>query len=156
MELTMAAERDCYSEELGGIVIIQNCTTTKGRFLELYKASFNKPELREINEGKESLPAFIHRDEIKEALGSKQVSIICGATGSGKSSQSPILEGVRLAEGGNPNSPMERIIVACPNSLSVPGLAKRVAEEFGTKVGEAVGWATGEGNRCIVPETSYS
>lgn len=82
----------------------------------------------------EALPVSQARKEILAALKAHQVIIVCGATGSGKSTQLPkfCLEVGRGCAG--------QIAHTQPRRLAARALAERVAEEIGEEVGQTVGW----------------
>ncbi len=81
------------------------------------------------------LPICAHRDEIEAAMRGHPVVIVCGDTGSGKTTQLPkmALELGRGAEG-------RRIACTQPRRLAAVTIARRVAEEFGKPVGDVIGY----------------
>ncbi|HEU4625639.1 MAG TPA: ATP-dependent RNA helicase HrpA, partial [Steroidobacteraceae bacterium] len=81
-----------------------------------------------------ALPITAHRAEILEALARHQVIVVCGATGSGKTTQLPklCLEAGRGTQG--------LIGHTQPRRLAARALASRLAQELGTTVGAAVGY----------------
>ena len=81
-----------------------------------------------------ALPISAHREEIVAALARHPAIIVCGATGSGKSTQLPklCLEAGRGAAG--------LIGHTQPRRIAARALATRLAEELGTTVGGAVGY----------------
>ena len=81
------------------------------------------------------LPICAHRDEIEAAMRAHPVIIVCGDTGSGKTTQLPkmALELGRGAEG-------RRIACTQPRRLAAVTIARRVAEEFGKPVGDVIGF----------------
>lgn len=94
-----------------------------------------------------ALPITAHREEILAALARHQAVIVCGATGSGKSTQLPklCLEAGYGARG--------LIGHTQPRRIAARALATRLAEELHTTVGGAVGYQvrftdrTGAGTR---------
>ncbi|HEX2492883.1 MAG TPA: ATP-dependent RNA helicase HrpA, partial [Steroidobacter sp.] len=80
------------------------------------------------------LPISAHREEIIEALQRRQLIVVCGATGSGKTTQLPkmCLEAGRGAFG--------VIGHTQPRRIAARALANRVAEETGSSVGGAIGY----------------
>lgn len=82
----------------------------------------------------DNLPVSQAREQILQALNQHQVIIVCGATGSGKSTQLPkfCLELGRGCLG--------QIAHTQPRRLAARALAERVAEEIGDEVGRTVGW----------------
>ena len=90
----------------------------------------------------ESLPVSARRDEIAEAMRKHQVIIVCGETGSGKTTQLPK---IALALGrGRCNAPegqKGRLIGHTqPRRIAASSVAKRIAEELKTPLGEVVGY----------------
>nr|WP_315227381.1 ATP-dependent RNA helicase HrpA [uncultured Albidiferax sp.] len=89
----------------------------------------------------ESLPVSAKRDEIMEAIAQHQVVIVCGETGSGKTTQLPK---IALAMGrGKLNHPGARghlIGHTQPRRIAASSVAKRIAEELKTPLGDVVGF----------------
>lgn len=81
-----------------------------------------------------ALPITAHREEILSALARHQVLIVCGATGSGKTTQLPKL----CLEAGRGTAGV--IGHTQPRRLAARALAARLAHEMGTTVGKAVGY----------------
>lgn len=81
-----------------------------------------------------ALPIVAHREEIARALQEHQLIVVCGATGSGKTTQLPkiCLEAGRGALG--------LIGHTQPRRIAARAIASRVAAELGTNVGGAVGF----------------
>ena len=78
------------------------------------------------------LPVSAHREELLEAIGSHQVVVVAGETGSGKTTQLPKL----CLELGR-----ERIAHTQPRRLAARTVAARIAEEMKVPLGETVGYA---------------
>jgi ATP-dependent helicase HrpA len=89
----------------------------------------------------ESLPVSAKREEIMGALGQHQVIIVCGETGSGKTTQLPK---IALAMGrGKLNYPPGKgklIGHTQPRRIAASSVAKRIAEELKTPLGDVVGF----------------
>ena len=81
-----------------------------------------------------TLPVHEKLDEIKKAIAENQVTIICGETGSGKTTQLPkiCLELGRGAAG--------LIGHTQPRRLAARSVAERIAEELKSEIGNAVGY----------------
>ncbi len=79
------------------------------------------------------LPISGKRDDIHKLIEENQVVIVCGTTGSGKTTQLPKI--VLEAGAGKTG----RIGVTQPRRLAATGMARRVAEEMGTDYGKGVG-----------------
>ena len=86
----------------------------------------------------ESLPVCARRDEIARAIALNPVVIVCGETGSGKTTQLPkiVLElGRGLGAGGK-----GLIGHTQPRRIAASSVAKRIAEELNSPLGEVVGY----------------
>ena len=80
------------------------------------------------------LPIAAHADELIETLRRSPVTIVCGDTGSGKTTQLP-----KLAHLARPEA-RGMIGVTQPRRLAAIAMARRLAEEIGTPLGVAVGY----------------
>ena len=97
----------------------------------------------------ENLPVSARREEIMAALAQHQVIIVCGETGSGKTTQLPK---IALAMGrglcnypttlpdGRPAPRGKLIGHTQPRRIAASSVAKRIAEELKTPLGEVVGF----------------
>ena len=92
----------------------------------------------------ESLPVSGKRADIEAALRQHQVVIVCGETGSGKTTQLPK---IALAMGrggwGQPRVPGQRRQIighTQPRRIAASSVAKRIAEELNSPLGEVVGY----------------
>jgi ATP-dependent helicase HrpA len=105
----------------------------------------------------EPLPVSARRSEIEDALKASQVLILCGETGSGKTTQLPkIVLGLKQAKaarelaekskqmGGKPqpHSKHRPKIIAHtqPRRIAASSVAKRIADELKTPLGDVVGY----------------
>ena len=82
------------------------------------------------------------RDEITEALRQHQVIIVCGETGSGKTTQLPKIA-LAMGRGKVNAKPGERgqlIGHTQPRRIAASSVAKRIAEELKTTLGDVVGY----------------
>jgi ATP-dependent helicase HrpA len=90
----------------------------------------------------ESLPVSGKRDEIMAAMQAHQVIIVCGETGSGKTTQLPKIA-LALGRGKCNAAPGTRgklIGHTQPRRIAASSVAKRIAEELHTPLGEVVGY----------------
>jgi ATP-dependent helicase HrpA len=90
----------------------------------------------------ESLPVSAKRDEIAQAMAEHQVIIVCGETGSGKTTQLPKIA-LTLGRGRLNAAPGQRgkwIGHTQPRRIAASSVAKRIAEELKTPLGEVVGY----------------
>ena len=97
--------------------------------LELRRAACPKPEYPE------ELPVSARRDEIARAIMAHQVVIVCGETGSGKTTQLPKIcldTGTRRRRGSIGHTQ--------PRRIAARATAARIAQELGTELGGAVGY----------------
>jgi len=90
----------------------------------------------------DSLPVSGKRQEIMDALDQHQVIIVCGETGSGKTTQLPK---IALAMGrgkanAKPGEKPRMIGHTQPRRIAASSVAKRIAEELKTPLGEVVGY----------------
>lgn len=99
-----------------------------------------------IKEQRESLPIFKLREQLLQAVHDNQVLVVIGETGSGKTTQMTqyLAEAGYTAQG----------IIGCtqPRRVAAMSVAKRVAEEFGCKLGQEVGYCI-RFEDCTSPET---
>ncbi|XP_062225195.1 probable pre-mRNA-splicing factor ATP-dependent RNA helicase DEAH5 [Phragmites australis] len=88
-----------------------------------------------IQEQRQSLPIYRLKKELIKAVHENQVLVVIGETGSGKTTQVTQY----LAEAGYTT----RGKIACtqPRRVAAESVAKRVAEEFGCRLGEEVGYS---------------
>ncbi len=96
----------------------------------------NPPVLLPI-EFPEALPVSARRDDITAALRAHQAVVVCGETGSGKTTQLPkilLAMGRGRANGGG------LIGHTQPRRIAASSVAKRIAEELKTPLGEVVGY----------------
>src|SRR6195952_1785648 len=86
----------------------------------------------------ESLPVSARRDEIAQAIRDHQVVIVCGETGSGKTTQLPKIA-LSLGRGRGAGG-LGLIGHTQPRRIAASSVAKRIAEELKTPLGEVVGY----------------
>jgi ATP-dependent helicase HrpA len=90
----------------------------------------------------ESLPVSAKRDEIAQAMADHQVIIVCGETGSGKTTQLPKIA-LALGRGRLNAAEGQRgkwIGHTQPRRIAASSVAKRIAEELKTPLGDVVGY----------------
>ncbi|WP_240668605.1 ATP-dependent RNA helicase HrpA [Piscinibacter defluvii] len=86
----------------------------------------------------EALPVSARRDEIAQAIREHQVVIVCGETGSGKTTQLPK---IALALGRGRGAGGKGLIGHTqPRRIAASSVAKRIAEELQSPLGEVVGY----------------
>ena len=89
----------------------------------------------EINEQREKLPILSQEHDIMYAINNSLVTIICGETGSGKSTQIPQF----LYERGYTKE-IGKIAITQPRRVAARSLSMRLCEEMDIKLGEEVGY----------------
>ena len=101
--------------------------------------SFLSPEF--VIEFPESLPVSAKREDITAALGAHQVIIVCGETGSGKTTQLPKIA-LAMGRGKLNYLPGQGRLIGHtqPRRIAASSVAKRIAEELKTPLGEVVGY----------------
>ncbi|CAH1963662.1 unnamed protein product [Acanthoscelides obtectus] len=110
------------------------------------KSSFGKKTNLSIIEQRQSLPIYKLKEELIKAVTDNQILIIIGETGSGKTTQITQY----LAEAGF--TARGKIGCTQPRRVAAMSVAKRVAEEFGCRLGQEVGY-TIRFEDCTSPET---
>ncbi|XP_030767436.1 ATP-dependent RNA helicase DHX8 [Sitophilus oryzae] len=110
------------------------------------KSSFGKKTNLSIIEQRQSLPIYKLKEELRKAVTDNQILIVIGETGSGKTTQITQY----LAEEGF--TARGKIGCTQPRRVAAMSVAKRVAEEFGCRLGQEVGY-TIRFEDCTSPET---
>src|SRR5919109_3322264 len=83
-----------------------------------------------------ALPIATRREEIRAAVERHPIIIVCGETGSGKTTQLPKM----LLELAREGKIAGRIGHTQPRRIAARSVAARIAEELGTQLGAIVGW----------------
>eukprot|EP01018_Ginkgo_biloba_P021063 Gb_14269 [translate_table: standard] len=108
--------------------------------------TFGQRSKLSIQEQRQSLPIYKLKKELIQAVNDNQVLVVIGETGSGKTTQVTQY----LAEAGY--TTRGKIGCTQPRRVAAMSVAKRVAEEFGCRLGEEVGYAI-RFEDCTGPET---
>lgn len=97
--------------------------------------SFGQRSSLPISDQRKNLPVYKLRDQLYQAVQDNQVLVVIGETGSGKTTQLTqyLTEWDYTSQG--------RIGCTQPRRVAAMSVAKRVAEEYGCRVGEEVGYA---------------
>ena len=90
---------------------------------------------QEIKEQREKLPILSQEHDIMYAINNSLVTIICGETGSGKSTQIPQF----LYEAGYTKE-IGKIAITQPRRVAARSLSMRLCEEMNVKLGQEVGY----------------
>ena len=96
------------------------------------KGSYGKKTSLSILEQRQSLPIYKLKDELIKAINENQILIVVGETGSGKTTQMTQY----IAEAGF--TMRGKIGCTQPRRVAAMSVAKRVAEEFGCRLGQEV------------------
>ncbi|CAN6831704.1 unnamed protein product, partial [Brassica oleracea] len=133
------------AQELRGVGLSAN-----GGMPEWKKDAFGKTpsfgQRRSKLSQRESLPIYKLKKELIQAVDDNQVLVVIGETGSGKTTQVTQY----LAEAGYTRK--GKIGCTQPRRVAAMSVAKRVAEEFGCRLGEEVGYAI-RFEDCTGPDT---
>ncbi|EEF52960.1 ATP-dependent RNA helicase, putative [Ricinus communis] len=108
--------------------------------------TFGQRSKLSIQEQRQSLPIYKLKKELVQAVHDNQVLVVIGETGSGKTTQVTQY----LAEAGY--TTRGKIGCTQPRRVAAMSVAKRVAEEFGCRLGEEVGYAI-RFEDCTGPDT---
>lgn len=108
--------------------------------------TFGQKSKLSIQEQRQSLPIYKLKKELIQAVHDNQVLVVIGETGSGKTTQVTQY----LAEAGY--TTRGKIGCTQPRRVAAMSVAKRVAEEFGCRLGEEVGYAI-RFEDCTGPDT---
>ncbi|HEX7384803.1 MAG TPA: ATP-dependent RNA helicase HrpA [Burkholderiaceae bacterium] len=89
----------------------------------------------------EALPVSARRDEIAQAMLEHQVVIVCGETGSGKTTQLPKIA-LSMGRGRSRDARGHGPLIGHtqPRRIAASSVARRIAEELNTPLGEVVGY----------------
>jgi len=116
-----------------------------------------KPDLHPVERSEEmeklrqDLPVFMHEKEVLESVENNLVTIICGETGSGKSTQVPQF----LYEYGYTGTTRKGMIgITQPRRVAATSLSKRIADELNFKLGEQVGYQIRYDRKFVSQDTA--
>lgn len=95
-----------------------------------------------IKEQRSKLPVYQFRDELINTISSNKITIVEGATGSGKTTQIPqfILEAGLVSSN-------KLILCTQPRRVAATSVARRVADELDVSIGDVVGYSVRFDNR---------
>ena len=110
------------------------------------KGSYGKKTNLSMVEQREGLPIYKLKEELVKAVYDNQILVVIGETGSGKTTQITQY----LAEAGY--TVRGKIGCTQPRRVAAMSVAKRVAEEYGCRLGQEIGY-TIRFEDCTSPET---
>jgi HrpA-like RNA helicase len=88
------------------------------------------------------LPIYLKENEILDMIASNSISIVQGETGSGKTTQLPLMLAKKF--------PQAKIAITQPRRVAAVSLARRVAKEYGCKLGDDVGYSVRfDSKKCL-------
>ncbi|XP_052895056.1 ATP-dependent RNA helicase DHX8 isoform X2 [Anopheles moucheti] len=127
-------ERTMASNTRGVGMSTQDVPEWKKAIIGGKKSSFGRKTDMSLVEQRQSLPIYKLRDDLIKAVTDNQILIVIGETGSGKTTQITQY----LAESGF----IARGKIGCtqPRRVAAMSVAKRVAEEYGCRLGQEVGY----------------
>ncbi|XP_053672497.1 ATP-dependent RNA helicase DHX8 [Anopheles nili] len=127
-------ERSMASNTRGVGMSTQDVPEWKKAIIGGKKSSFGRKTDMSLVEQRQSLPIYKLRDDLIKAVTDNQILIVIGETGSGKTTQITQY----LAESGF----IARGKIGCtqPRRVAAMSVAKRVAEEYGCRLGQEVGY----------------
>ncbi len=112
---------------------MRDCPSNQRHFFSPVKPPFHL-------EFPEHLPVSARRLEIEQAMREHQVIIVCGETGSGKTTQLPKIA-LALGRGARPTGQRPMWIGHTqPRRIAASSVAKRIAQELQSPLGEVVGY----------------
>lgn len=101
---------------------------TKGTDRVSHSVTVSRPN--DIQEARLKLPVVAEEQKIMEAIHNNDIVVVCGATGSGKTTQVP--QFLFEAGYGSPDSPTPGMIgITQPRRVAAVSMAKRIAQELG-------------------------
>ena len=113
--------------------VVETCReleVTDGReLITLWKSKASSPSYNHMLQSRMKLPIWNYKVELLTAIENNQVVIVCGETGSGKSTQLPLY----ICESELSNGRPCKIYCAEPRRISAISLARRVSEELGER-----------------------
>ncbi|KAL9623427.1 MAG: hypothetical protein Q9160_002320 [Pyrenula sp. 1 TL-2023] len=121
------------------------------RMKDAWKTKQSDLQQRKMLNARQGLPAWSVREDVVDKITRYQITIISGATGSGKSTQCVqyVLDDMIATDRGSTLN----IICTQPRRISALGLADRVSAERCTAVGQEVGYII-RGDSKVSPETT--
>ena len=119
-----------FGEPQGEIVIDDTKSTAQPAFVDRRAYSVGVTRPSHIKQARSELPIVAEEQKIMEAIHNNPVVFVCGATGSGKTTQVP--QFLFEAGYGDPASPTPGMIgVTQPRRVAAVSMAKRVSDELG-------------------------
>ncbi|XP_071742100.1 probable pre-mRNA-splicing factor ATP-dependent RNA helicase DEAH5 [Rutidosis leptorrhynchoides] len=136
----------CFAQDLREVGVFARDTLEWKKDSNGKALTFGQRSKLSLQEQRQSLPIYKLKKELVQAVNDNQVLVVIGETGSGKTTQVTQY----LAEAGY--TTRGKIGCTQPRRLAAISVAKRVAEEFGCRFGEEVGYSI-RFEDCTCPET---
>src|SRR5881392_93869 len=156
VERALLRDRHALRRRLRGIERGQAAGRDMGHALQQVAGDLERSVRRRVEREKalprptypDPLPVVEKREEIKRAIAENQIVILCGETGSGKTTQLPkiCLELGRGVAG--------MIGHTQPRRIAARTVAARIAHELNTPLGDAVGYKVRFGDK-VSPQRTY-
>lgn len=128
---------DIVGTALGDLLgLKENDKGTPGNHSLMDATDSTAPTRQEIDQARQSLPAYEMRSQILQTIRDNQVTVVIGETGSGKTTQlAQYLNEAGFCQGGK--------IIGCtqPRRVAAMSVASRVALEMGVTLGQEVGYS---------------
>ncbi|CAZ80083.1 unnamed protein product [Tuber melanosporum] len=124
------------------------------KLLESYEEYLNDPKLETLRSKREELPMNQYRAKVLDIVNNNAVSIIVGATGSGKTTQVPQIlleEAIKNGTGANCN-----IICTQPRRIAATSVAARVAVERNEPLQKSIGYQVRFDSKLPIPGGSVT
>lgn len=138
----MSSQKSESASKLASVKLKQEISSSPSTIVKSSTSSSHQ----KILEGRKKLPVYPYREEFLSAVKTNQVLILCGETGSGKTTQLPQY----LHEVGY--SKLGKIGCTQPRRVAAMSVAARVAQEMNVRVGHEVGYSIRFENRTS-PDT---
>lgn len=117
---------------------LQNCEALSKVLLADYEAQISSSTYISMKGVRNKLPVSRFRKEILQNVRSNQVVVVCGETGSGKSTQIPQMIFEEMMESGRGS--ICNIVCTQPRRIAATSLAARVSQERADALGQSVGY----------------
>ena len=103
-----------------------------------YAKKTSTPAYQTMLDERKALPIYSYRQSILETVNKNPVTVLCAATGAGKSTNAPLF----LLEEALESGKGERVNIICtqPRRVAAISVAERVSEQMNEKIGGSIGY----------------